>query len=249
MLRVAHLHDFQVVELRRYVIVEGGRERFSRYFESYFPEAHQQLGAIFFGHFLERRSPCGFTMLRGFKDLDARAVVCGSFYYGPLWKEHRQTINDLLVDSDDVLLLRPLSPERSVLVLPAVDPVREEGGAQGIVAAQIFPLQADRTDAFAAAAEPHFAAYRAAGAREAGVLVTLDAVNNFPQLPIRDDGPFFVWLGVIEDEHALERSFRPLAERAQRELAQGGLLRGAPELALLDPGARSRLRWYPGWRA
>jgi hypothetical protein len=245
---VAHLHDFQVVELRRYTMVDGARERFARYFESYFPEAFQQLGALVLGAFFERRNRTAFSWLRGFRDLDARGVVCGAFYHGPLWKEHRQTINDQVVDSGNVLLLRPLTPERGVLVLPAVDPVREESGAQGVAVAQIFALRADGAGAFVQQAEPFFAAYRAAGIREAGVLVSLDAANNFPQHPIRADGPFLVWLGLIESEAILEKRFSPLAERAARSLAAGGLLRGETELVILDPAPRSRLRWYPGWR-
>ena len=34
------------------------------------------------------------------------------------------------------------------------------------------------------------------GAREAGVLVTLDAANNLPQLPVPTDGPYLV-VGVV----------------------------------------------------
>ena len=89
----------------------------------------------------------------------------------PLWKEHRSATNAMILDSDNVLLLRPLHPERGVAVLPAVDPAG--AGARGVVAAQIFPIRAGDVDAFARQAEPTFAAYRAAGAREAGVLVTL----------------------------------------------------------------------------
>jgi hypothetical protein len=241
--------DFQVVELRRYTMVEGGREPFARYFESYFPEAFQQLGALMLGNFFERRNPLVFSWLRGFKDLDARGAICGAFYHGPVWKEHRQKINDLVVDSENVLLLRPLSPARGVLVLPAVDPVREEPAARGVAVAQIYPLRAESVDAFVQQAEPHFAAYRAAGAREAGVLVTLDAVNNFPQHPIRSDGPFLVWLGLLENEGSLENDFCPLAERAAQSLAAGALLRGEPELVILDPAPRSRLRWCPARRS
>jgi hypothetical protein len=242
---VAHLRDFQVVELGRYLIVDGGRERFSRYFESWFPEAFEQLGAIGFGHFAERQNPNGFTWLRGFKDYDARATFKGSFYFGPLWKEHRSTMNGLLADNDNVMLLRPLSAERGVTVLPAVDPVDEAAGARGVVAAQIFAVRAEGVDALARQAEPSFAGYRAAGAREAGVLATLDAENNFPQHPIRTDGPFLVWLGVLEDDQALA-GLEPLAADAAQALAATGLLRGAPELVILDPAARSRLRWLPG---
>ena len=46
--RVKHLNDFQVIEFRRYIVKEGEREHFAEYFERYFPEAFQQLGAIAF---------------------------------------------------------------------------------------------------------------------------------------------------------------------------------------------------------
>ncbi len=241
--RVKHLKDFQVIEFRRYTVKEGGRERFAEYFESYFPEAFQQMGAMVFGQFFERKNPVGFTWMRGFKNTDARAIVNAGFYYGPLWREHAFTMNSLMADSSNVLLLRPLSPERGVTVLPSVDPVAERKGAQGVLVAQIFAVKANSVDAFAQQAEATFAGYRAAGAREAGVLVTLDAPNNFPQLPVRTDGPYLVWLGVIKDNQALDAQFTPLAERSSQSLSATGLLRGAPELVILDPTRRSRLRW------
>jgi hypothetical protein len=247
--RVKHLKDFQVIEFRRYTVKEGERERFAEYFESYFPEAFQQMGAMAFGQFFERKNPVGFTWMRGFKNTYARAVINAGFYYGPLWREHAFTMNSLMVDSNNVLLLRPLNPERGVTVLPSVDPVTERKGAQGVVVAQIFAVKANSVDAFAQEAEAAFSGYRAAGAREAGVLVTLDAPNNFPQLPVRTDGPYLVWLGIVKDNQSLETQFTPLAERSSKSLSATGLLRGAPELVILDPTRRSRLRWLPEERA
>ena len=74
--------------------------------------------------------------------MDERAKANSSFYYGPVWKEHRSTLNTLIADSDNVLLLRPVSAERPVTVLPAVDPVAEPDGARGIAVAMIYPVQA-----------------------------------------------------------------------------------------------------------
>ncbi len=241
--RVKHLKDFQVIEFRRYAIKEGGREQFAKYFEAYFPEAFQQMGAVVFGQFFERKNPAGFTWMRGFKNTDARAIINSSFYYGPLWREHASTMNSLMVDSDNVLLLRPLSSELGVPVLPAVDPIKEATGAQGVVVAQIFTVRPDSVDEFVRQAEETFASYRAAGVREAGVLVTLDVPNNFPQLPVRTDGPYLVWLGIFKDNKTLETRFAPLAERSTQSLSATGLLRSAPELVILDPTHRSRLRW------
>jgi NIPSNAP len=239
--RVKHLKDFQVIEFRRYKVKEGKREQFAQYFESYFPEAFQQMGALVFGHFFERKNPVGFTWIRGFKNMDARAIVNAGFYYGPLWKEHGSTMNNLMVDADNVLLLRPLKPESGLLVLPAVDPVIETKGSQGIVVAQIFPVKANDVDAFAQKAESTFAGYRNARVQEAGILVTLDVPNNFPQLPIRTDGPYLVWIGIIKDNQTLDTQFQPLVERSVQKLS--GLLRGPAELVVLDPTHRSRLRW------
>lgn len=200
--------SFNVVELRRYTIRPGEREHFAEYFDAYFPEAFQQLGAIAFGQFFERDQPSRFTWLRGFRDMDARAVVNAAFYYGPVWKEHRGTVNPLMIDSDDVLLLRPLRP---VAVLPAADPVRERE-PRGVVVMHIFPGVDPAT------VESAYAEYECAG-----LLVTLDAPNNFPQLPVRTDGPWVVWLGIFDDA----RDFAPIA---------GG------EVVVLAPTRRSRLR-------
>jgi hypothetical protein len=241
----ARLSDFQAIEFRRYTIKDGGREHFAQYFESYFPEAFQQLGAIAAGSFFERTDQNGFTWIRGFHTIEDRAVANAEFYYGSLWKEHKKTMNDFITDSDNVMLLRPLSPERGIPILPAVDPVTEANGAQGVVVAQIFAVKANRIEAFAQEAETTFAGYRAAGVREAGVLVTLDVPNNYPQLPVRTDGPYLVWLGILPDNQTLQNDFTPLAARSRQALSATGLLRGTPELVVLDPTHRSRMRWLP----
>ncbi len=237
--------EYPVVELRRYEIKPGERERFARYFDSHVPEAFQQIGFIALGQFQERKRDTGFTWLRAFPSYDARPDMSTEFYRGLLWKELGPRFNDRLVDVGNVLLLRPLVPGRGLAVLPAVDVVAGGGEAPGIVVLQIFPVKAGGTEAAARQAEEGFAAYRSAGAHEAGVLVTLDAPNNYPRLPIRTDGPHLVWVGVVKDEATLQTRLAPLTERTARSL--GGLLRGAPELVLLDPTLRSRLRWRAEW--
>jgi NIPSNAP len=202
---------FEVIELRRYTIRPGEREHFAEYFDAYFPEAFQQLGAIAFGQFFEEDEPSRFTWLRGFRDMDARAVVNSAFYYGPVWKEHKPTVNPLMLDSDNVLLLRSLRP---IPVLPAVDPVRE-AAPRGAVGMHIFR----QADGLVEEVEYAYRKYECAG-----LLVTLDAPNNFPQLPVRMDGPWVVWLGLFEDA----RDFEPI---------DGG------EVVVLTPTRRSRLRY------
>ncbi|MGA8492323.1 MAG: hypothetical protein WB711_17990 [Terriglobales bacterium] len=239
------LSDFQVIEFRRYVIKDGKRPAFIQYFDTYFPEAFQQLGTIIAGSLSERQNPSGFVWIRGFHTIDDRAVLNGIFYYGSVWDEHRKTMNDLIDNSDNVMLLRPLSPEREIPILPAVDPVAEPNGAQGIVVAEIFAVKPNSVEDFARQAKTAFASYRSAGAREAGVLVTLDVKNNFPQLPYRTDGPFLIWLGILRDNEMLNSAFNLAMKESEKMFTASGLLRSPPELIVLDPTPRSRLRWLP----
>jgi len=59
------------------------------------------------GTFREPSEPDRFTWLRGFNDMEARAKGLNDFYFGPVWKAHRDAANACIADSDDVLLLRP----------------------------------------------------------------------------------------------------------------------------------------------
>ena len=141
------------------------------------------------------------------------------------------------------MLLRPLHPDQGITVLPAVDPVIEDHGAHGVVVAQIFTVKKGSEETFAKLAEAAFSAYRIEGVHPAGVLVTLDVPNNFPQLPIRTDGPFLVWLGVVRDDAVVDRQLAPRLTAAEQSLFATGLLRNAPERVVMDPTPRSRLRW------
>jgi len=117
--RIKHLNDFQVIEFRRYIVKEGQREHFAEYFESYFPEAFQQMGAIAFGQFLERKNPVDFTWIRGFKNNDARAIINAGFYYGALWKEQLTPLAERSVQPLSATGLLRTSPELVIL-----DPAR-----------------------------------------------------------------------------------------------------------------------------
>ena len=228
-----------VIEFRRYTIVDGERENFALYFETYFPEAFQQLGAIAVGQFFERDRPDAFTWIRAFPNTDVRATANAGFYYGPVWKEHRTTLNARMLDFSNVMLLRTIRPESGITILPAVDPVRERNSARGVAFAHIFAVKSEGLDTFTRHAKAAFASYATPEIREAAVLTSLDGPNNFPQHPVRTDGPFVVWIGIARNDEVV----RPLADRVSKSLAATRMLREEPELVILDPTSRSRLRW------
>jgi hypothetical protein len=171
--------------------------------------------------------------------------MSAEFYGGLLWKETASRFNDRMVDVSNVLVLRPLVPGRGLKAMPFIDVVSGPETPPGVVVLQILPVKPGETEAAARQAEEAFAEYRAAGAQEAGVLVTLDAPNNYPRLPIREDGPFLVWVGAVRDDATFETRLRPHFEGSARTLLGQGRLREAAELVVLDPTRRSRLRFRP----
>jgi len=52
-----------------------------------------------------------FVWIRGFASMPSRARALASFYGGPAWKAHRAEANAAMIDTDDVLLLRPVTAQ------------------------------------------------------------------------------------------------------------------------------------------
>jgi hypothetical protein len=67
--------------------------------------------------------------------------------------------------------------------------------------------------------------------------------NNFPQLPFREDGPYLVWIGILKDNDMLQNQFQPLVKNSLQALTAKNFLKAEPELIILEPTTRSRLRW------
>ena len=61
------------------------------------------------GQFQGTIIPDSFVWLRGFSDMQARKRALESFYGGPVWKQHSRAASATMIDSDNVLLLRPVS--------------------------------------------------------------------------------------------------------------------------------------------
>src|SRR5213594_3405617 len=96
-----------VVELRQYALHPGKRDVLIDLFDREFIEPQEAVGIKVIGQFRDVDDPDRFVWLRGFRDMASRAKALQEFYGGPVWKAHREAANATMVDSDNVLLLRP----------------------------------------------------------------------------------------------------------------------------------------------
>jgi len=100
----------RVVELRRYTLHPGRRDDLVQLFEREFVETQQALGLQVLATFIDPARPDSFVWLRGFAGMAERLRGLQAFYGGPVWQRHRDEANATMIDSDDVLLLRPITP-------------------------------------------------------------------------------------------------------------------------------------------
>ena len=112
------------------------------------------------GQFRDPDRPDSFVWLRGFPDMAARHASLTVFYDGPVWAANRKAANATMIDSDDVLVLRPTSPAHH---LPARDPStrnhRVPVGAVVVVIEHSYP--ADHEAALTRFREPAYPRSRA----------------------------------------------------------------------------------------
>ncbi|HTQ14216.1 MAG TPA: NIPSNAP family protein [Rhizomicrobium sp.] len=168
-----------VVELRQYTLKPGQRDVLIALFEARFVESQEACGMTLIGQFRDLDDPDRFVWLRGFPDMESRARALAAFYGGPVWKAHREAANATMIDSGNVLLLRP---GRGFDLAP-------RGGARpsGTLFAHVCRSDAAFAARFARDLAPHL--------DPLAWLVTEPARNTFPALPVREGENVLVWFG------------------------------------------------------
>jgi NIPSNAP len=193
-----------VVELRQYALHPGARDVLIELFDTHFLESQEELGMKIIGQFRDLDDPDRFTWLRGFPSMAERPGPLQAFYTGPVWKAHASAANATMIDSDNVLLLRPLHAG-STFRLPDRRPAPgATTRGRALVEAVVVSLARGVTPAEATSFERDAAmAAGEAGGSLLASFITEEAENNFPALPVREGERVLVWfLGFADrDRH------------------------------------------------
>src|SRR5215468_9373546 len=102
----------KVIELRNYLLKADARERFTKYFEDHFIDSQNDLRGFVLGQFRIKGDDDKFFWIRGFEDMQTRLNFLRGFYeQGEVWKQFGPGANEMMLDSDNVYLLKPLRSE------------------------------------------------------------------------------------------------------------------------------------------
>jgi quinol monooxygenase YgiN len=229
----ATTNPWPIVELRQYTLHPGRRDDLVDLFEREFVETQEACGMRLFGQFRDLDDADHFVWLRGFQDMERRAAALGAFYGGPVWKAHRDAANATMIDSDDVLLLRPLRADSGFALDDAVRPSMATSPTRArLVIGLVFAVPRG-DDTFAERLERGVASWIAgAGATALASFVSEHAPNTFPALPVRENEHVLACFAAFDDDAHWQRHRESLTATVP-----------APrQLLRLAPTARSLLR-------
>jgi hypothetical protein len=236
-----------IVELRQYTLHPGKLEGFIPLFEREFIETQEAVGITVIGHFRDQGDPNRFVWLRGFADMPARAEALQAFYGGPAWKAHRDEANANFIDTDNVLLLRPVSAASAfALAKLRRPPIDTSAPAKGMQVTTIYtfdaPVSADFRGFFQREMQPEL---HKAGISVAAALETESSPNTFPRLPVREGENVFLWIATFATADGYTKSLARLEQsRHWRETVVPELkrrLKSVPLVLRLTPAPRSLL--------
>jgi len=179
--------SYPIVELRQYTLHPGRRDELIELFDREFVETQEDAGMAVLGQFRDLRNPDKFVWLRGFTDMPSRAAALQRFYGGPIWAAHSDAANATMIDSDDVLLLRPLD------------------GGFPLPPARGSELPQSRFLATLHFADEPFETYPPTDLPPLATFTTEYAENTFPALPVRVGEHVFVWFARFDDQAALDK--------------------------------------------
>jgi NIPSNAP len=239
---------YPVVELRQYTLHPGRRDDLIGLFERELIEPQEAAGMAVMGQFRDVDDPDRFVWLRGFPDIQTRSEALGRFYQGPVWRAHRDQANATMIDSDNVLLLRPAAPRAGFPAPAAPRPPAGHGSPPpSLVTATLCfrdrPFDEAFTHFFASQVGPTMSQ---TGAAPLACLQTEPAENTYPALPIRTGENVFVWFSRFADPSRLSAHRDALARHrdwhARVRPALLAMLPGEPQQLTLAPTPRSLLR-------
>lgn len=202
-----------IVEYRRYRLRPGTRETLIELFDREFVETQEAVGMQVIGQFRDLDDEDAFVWFRGFADMDSRQNALRTFYTGPVWAAHREVANGTMINSDNVMLLRPASPSGNAFSnsTPRPEP-GSDGSAPGLIVATTCYLAPKTEGAFSEFFERDVKpVLTQASAKVIAALVPERSPNTFPRLPVREGETVFVWLSGFPGVAAYEAHLAELA--------------------------------------
>jgi hypothetical protein len=205
----------RVLELRNYVAKPGQRDKFISYFETNFVDSQNALGGYILGQFRVEGAEDNFFWIRGFNDMASRSRYLPEFYRGAFWKQRRDYVNDMLVNNDNVHLLKPLSPSEGDD--GAAVSSNEFGKKKGLVVVDYYVANTRLKELIEFFRSKYLPFLKSNGISTTSWVSELTE-NDFPGLPVFQDKNLLVTITPYQDEAEYRLKLKQMDADSGRKL-------------------------------
>ena len=233
--------NISVIELRNYILKPGKRDSFINYFEENFIQSQIELGGYPVGQFRVTGMDDNFFWIRGFADMDSRSKFLPAFYYGPVWKQYGAVANSMLLNNDNVYLLKPLTWNGGLQHGKSIT-IDQLKARRGIVVIDFYIANTKLNKLIAFFSETYISILEKAGIENYTLWTSELAENDFPRLPVFQDKNLLAAITFYKDEseYVSKQKFADAALRDELK-AQFGDIVTTQNTLILYPTERSYL--------
>jgi hypothetical protein len=211
--------NIRVIELRNYVLKPGRRDEFIQLFEDNFTRSQNILGGYTLGQYRVKEAADHFFWIRGFKDMAARKKFLNDFYYGsPAWKQHKSEANSMLLNNDNVHLLKPLNLKDTPGAGEFSFSSDWFGQEKGIAVVDFYTSNTKLEKLIQFVKQKYSAILGTAKITNTSFWTSEMTPNDFPGLPVFQDKNLLFQITFYKNESEYQTKMRDVASRMDEEL-------------------------------
>jgi hypothetical protein len=192
----------KVLELRNYLLKPGKGGEFSSYFTTHFVKPMTDLSGYTLGQFKINGVNNRFIWMRGFTGMSARVKFLNDFYVNsPVWKEFGPGANDMMINSDNVYLLRPLNNNKT-------SKEQSEGvnsnllkTGKGVIAVDFYICNSTLDKVINLFTTTYIPFLKTLDIQNITLWISEMSENDFPRLPVFQDKNLLLTITTYKDEN------------------------------------------------
>ena len=201
--------NIKVIELRNYLVRGGRRDEFINLFEENFVQSQNILGGYILGQYRIKGAADNFLWIRGFKDMPARYKFLNDFYFGsPFWKQHKSEANSMLLNNDNVYLLRPLNLKDSTSDADFSFNTNWFGQEKGVAVIDFYTSNTKREKLIEFIKKKYAAILNASKIENASFWTSETIPNDFTGLPVFQDKNLLVQMTFYKNEVEYQKKMK-----------------------------------------
>ncbi len=203
--RPEYWENINVLEIRNYLLKSNLADTFSQYFHSKFVAPMNELGGYTLGEFKISGVNDRFVWLRGFTNMKTRVKFLNDFYINSTsWHEHGKEANEMMVNSDNVHLLKPVHKKaflKTDKVITVVDFYICNSTLEKVI--KLFDTE-------------YILFLKTINVEDISLWVSEMTENDFPRLPVFQDKNLLVSISNYQDKNDYEAKQKAIDNMPER---------------------------------